>query len=321
MTGEWTGPVRLGTASAHGLSRASLRSRHWRRASWGIYVSSGSRDDIDDRCRALQLALPPGAAFSHLTAALLWGLWLPALPPWLPVMATLPPRTSRPERCGMWVARSRARFANSVVRSGVACTSVPVTIGQLAEDMSLLDLVVAIDGALHGRLCARRDVEDAIRPRQRGAPRLRRALELCDGRSESPWETVLRLLYVSTGFEVDPQFTVLDASGAFVGRADLRLRGTCRLCEYDGASHRDREQHVIDLRREKGFARTGYERYGYTKAEIVPDPRLIVRDAEEAYGLPHDPLRLRDWWPVFEESTLSLTGWNRWLRRLRRFVD
>lgn len=187
--------------------------------------------------------------------------------------------------------------------------------------MALLDLVVAIDGVLHRQWCSRTGLEDALRPRQRGAPRLRRALELSDSRSESPWETVLRLLLVLTGFEVDPQVEVFDAAGAFLGRADLRLRGTNRLPEYDGASHRDRERHCDDLRREKTLARAGYERYGYTKCEIVSDPRLVVRDAEEACGLPHDPRRLLEWWSVYEESTLSSSGWNRWLRRLHRFVD
>ena len=66
-------------------------------------------------------------------------------------------------------------------------------------------------------------------------------------------------------------------------------------------------------------ARCGYIRYGYVKAEIVSDPGRILRDAESALCIPHDPERLRDWWPIFNESTSSEAGWRRWLRRLRRF--
>lgn len=311
--------LRLADAARYGLTRERLRSSCWSRPSYGLYARRGTTDDPVGLCRALQLVLPAGAVFSHLTAARLLDLWIPRVPAWLPVQATLPPGATRPDRPGLWVARSRARLSPPIEVQELHLPPVPVVLGQLAEDMSLLDLVIVIDCALHRELCTSADIRAAIRPRQRGAPRVCLALELCDGRSESPWETVLRLLHVVTGFEVEPQFEVYDAAGVFVGRADLHLRGTRRLPEYDGAIHRDRERHRDDLRRDKALARAGFERYGYTKAEIVPDPRLVIRDAEEAYGLPPDPGRLREWWPLYEESTLSSSGWNRWLHRLHRF--
>jgi hypothetical protein len=194
-------------------------------------------------------------------------------------------------------------------------------IGQLAEDLALVDLVIVIDCALHRALCTIAEIRDAIRPRQRGAPRLRTALTLADHRSESPWETVLCLVLVLCGFvDVEPQLRIYDASGGFVARGDLWLKGTHRICEYDGEHHRSRQRHRDELRREKALSRVGHDRYGYTKPEILHAPVQIIRDAETAYGLPHDPTRLADWWPVFEESTLSTAGWNRLLHRLHRFT-
>ncbi|WP_238993268.1 hypothetical protein [Nocardioides caldifontis] len=71
--------------------------------------------------------------------------------------------------------------------------------------------------------------------RRRGAPSLRQALELADGRSESPWETLPRILHVACGIAVQPQYVLLDAAGDEVARADLWLEGTNALHEYDGA--------------------------------------------------------------------------------------
>jgi hypothetical protein len=47
---------------------------------------------------------------------------------------------------------------------------------------------------------------------------------LLDGRSESPWESVLRLLHVAADVEVEPQKKIYDEWGNFVARADLWVR-------------------------------------------------------------------------------------------------
>jgi very-short-patch-repair endonuclease len=310
----------VGEAAARGITRGILRTSAWDHISHDLYGPAGSADALRDRCRALRRVLPPGAAFSHFTLARLLDLWLPRLPDWLPVQATLPPGAVRPERSGLWVARSRARLHRPIAFEDLLGVPIPAMIGQLAEDLTLLDLVVAIDCVLHRSWCSVTDIRRGIKPRQRGAPRLRAALELVDARSESPWETILRLLLVLCGFDVEPQRLINDAAGRFVARGDIWLPGTRRILEYDGEHHRDRAHHRADLAREKDLSRIDWERYGYSKPEIVDTPRQIIRDAETAYGMAHDPNRLAAWWPVFEESTLSQSGWNRLLHRLHRFT-
>jgi hypothetical protein len=307
-------------ARQRGLTRGQLRSSAWDHPSHDLYGPAGSVASLPDLCRALRQVLPAGAAFSHLTLARLLDVWLPPLPDWLPVQATLPPGAVRPERSGLWVARTRARLHRPIAVKGLPGVPVSVMIGQLAEDLALLDLVVAVDCVLHRSWCTVGDIREAIKSRQRGAPRLRAALDLVDGRSESPWETILRLLLVLCGFaNAEPQGQIYGSTGRLIARGDIWLPGTRRLCEYDGEHHRDRTRHRLDLAREKDLSRHGFERYGYTKPEIVEAPYRIIRDAEDAYGLPHDPTRLSNWWPVFEESTLSASGWSRLLRRLHRF--
>ena len=297
-----------------------LRGPAWVNVSHGLYATSGPPRDLITRCRHMGLVLPPGAVISHYTAAALHGLPLPTLPPWIPLMATLPPDTERPERGGLYVARSRAGQPPADLLDGVSVLSVEQVIGQLAEDLGLIDLVVAIDAALHRGETTPSDIIAGVRARQRGLPRLRHALELSDARAESPWETILRLMHTTTGIRVTPQTIVIDTSGQILARADLRIDGTRRLPEYDGADHRGREQHEHDLGREKALARLKLERYGYIAREITRSPALIIRDAEDALGWAHDPARVATWLSHAHHSSLTTEGRQRLWRRLRRFV-
>jgi hypothetical protein len=307
-------------ALALGLTDRQLHGPHWSRLSHGLFTPpSTAPAPLTARCSALMKVLPAGAAMAHLSAAQLYELWLPGLPAWLPVLAVLPPGELRPERGGLYVFRSRAALPPPVSVGGVAAVPPEVCVGQLAEDLSLVDLVIAIDSALQRKLCTTADITASLRSRQRGLPNLRQALALCDGRSESPWETVLRLLHVTAGFEVDPQADIRHDDGGFIARADLRIRGTRRLPEYDGAGHREREQHRLDLAREKALAREHWERYGYVAKEILGEPERVIRDAEQALGLPHDGGRLATWCHLVGQSSLTPEGWVRLLRRLHRF--
>lgn len=123
-----------------------------------------------------------------------------------------------------------------------------------ARDLNLLDMTVLVDALLHEGPDALPELEFLAGRDQWGASTLRRALAWCDGRAESPWESVLRVFHRACGIAVEPQFVVSDARGGFLARADLRLSGTRTLHEYDGAGHRDRDTHRTDLRRERRLA-------------------------------------------------------------------
>jgi hypothetical protein len=55
------------------------------------------------------------------------------------------------------------------------------------------------------------------------------------------------MLHVAADVDVDPQRKFYDKWGNFVARADLWLVGTCRIHEYDGGKHRERDVHRADL--------------------------------------------------------------------------
>ena len=312
-------PIRTREAAARGVTASQLRGPHWESVTYGFHRKSGTVSSLLDQCRDLLPALPPSSVFCHLTAASLYGIWLPPLPDWLPLLVSLPPATDRPERAGVYAFRSRAGERVPHLIAGVPVLAPELVLGQLAEDLSTVDLVVAIDGALQLGLCDLADIEYAIRSRQRGLPILRRAIAMADGRSESPWETRLRMVHSASDLRVEPQYLIRDDNGHIVARADLRLSDTWRLPEYDGAPHRDRNQHERDLERDKHLARLGYERYGYIARELVRTPERIIRDAEDALGLRHDPWRVVAWLDLANLSILTRDGKTRLLRRLHRF--
>jgi len=185
-----------------------------------------------------------------------------------------------------------------------------------ARDLALLDLVVVLDAALHLGNCNRKDVTAAALRRRRGAPRLRAALALADARSESPWETLLRLLHVSCDVEVVPQVSVYDDLGGFLGRADLWLRGTNAIHEYDGAHHLDSRQQRLDLRRARRLGNENWVRRGYTSVDVLQQGVGILRDADLSLGREHRPARIRRWHQLLNESAFTANGQERLRQRL-----
>ena len=94
-----------------------------------------------------------------------------------------------------------------------------------AQDLGLVDLVLLVDAAAYAGDIDLSELRVALRNSlrgRRGVAPLRRALDLADDRSESPWETLLRLLHVVCGIEVEPQYALADDNGS-VARADLWL--------------------------------------------------------------------------------------------------
>lgn len=139
----------LHDAPTFGLTRSMLRGASWTNLSRGLYQRSSLDLDESQRLAAMRQVLPPVAAWSHYTGARVLRLWLPLLPSTLPVMATVLPGATRPERHGLYVARSRARWFEPVLVGGVETLPAPLLLGQLTEDLALIDLVIAIDSALH----------------------------------------------------------------------------------------------------------------------------------------------------------------------------
>lgn len=288
----------------------------------GLYRPRVDQPGVASDLSGWQLALPDSGAFTtHLTAARLRGWWLPPLPVDLPVFAGISDADTRPRRPGLLVCR-HTRDIDYDELAGLRVAQAPQILLAAARDLALVDLVVLIDAALQVDECTVQDLSRVCQLRRRGAPALRRALRYVDGRSESAWESVLRLLHQICDVPVEPQFKVRDGAGSLRARGDLRIIGTRRLPEYDGEVHRRAKQHARDLARERLLQRLGWERYGYTSDVLLHNGISVLRDADDALGRPHQPERIRAWHRLLAESLFTPAGTarlrTRWARRASR---
>ncbi|GAA1930398.1 hypothetical protein [Nocardioides marmoribigeumensis] len=282
--------------------RGRLRGREWHRVSTGLFHSDRGRP-LD----AWQLALPRSGRFSHLTAAELWGWWLPHLPDRLPVIAAVDAKATRPQRPGLRVVRVDP-WRPSTELDGLRVDSAVDTLLVCARDLSLLDLVVLVDSALHAGACTRSDLERAAATRRKGARALREALALADERSESAYETLLRLLHTIAGYDVEPQKVIRDGAGDEIARADLWFVGTMHLAEYDGKDHLPREQQEVDLARGRRIVAQGWIRRGYVSKDLVHKAAGVLRDAELVTGRAARSGALAEWNQLLAGSCYTPAG-------------
>jgi hypothetical protein len=287
------------------------RSPSWRRVSHGLYVPAA--DEGDALLHALASQLHRGAGFTHVTAAKMRGWWLPPLPLGLPEFAAQNNR-NRPRRRELRIIRTTPEPQITLVRD-LPIVSAPDVLLAIARHLGLLDVVVVLDSALHLGDVSRDEVARTLVARRFGVRRLRSAALLADGRAESPFETLLRVLHVVCDIRVAPQYE-LWRDGRLVARGDLRLRGTEVFHEYDGAGHRARDRHREDLRRDRRIANAGWVRRGYTDLEVLRRPVEILRDADRSLGRPHDPARLDVWYALLRESCFTPAGRSQLMRRL-----
>ena len=306
-------PTAPGAAQAR---RGHVRSRAWTPVGHGLYRPAEAADPWLAAVQAYHLALPASAAFTHLTAARLRGWWLPPLPAGLPMFASVEGFDSgRPCRAGLVVGRLAPPLRTEMI-GDLPVTQTCDTLLALARDLSLLDLVVAVDSALHlGHVDLSELVRCAAR-RRRGAPRLRQAIALADGRSESPYETLLRILHAVIKVATVPQLVVEDGHGVFVARGDLWLVGTRMLHEYDGAEHLAKARQRADLRRGRRLEAASWGRRGYTDADLLYRAVGILRDCDATLDRPHRPERVRPWHELLRRSCYTTSGRQQLLARL-----
>lgn len=255
---------------------------------------------------AWQQALRAGACFTHLSAVVVRGWALPELPAALPVWIAQAKDINPTRRRGARVIRQTATPQHEVIE-GIRIATPAESLLACARDLSVLDLVVVIDSAVHSADVSVAELAEVAASRRRGAARLREALCLADGRSESAWESLLRVLHVACGFDVQPQ-REFHHEGRFVARADLHLVGTHCLHEYDGAEHRKRKRQEIDLRRDRRIIAAGLVRRGYVKDDIACRPAEIIRDACVATGRPFELRALNPWMMLWNDSSFSPYG-------------
>ncbi|WP_104167270.1 endonuclease domain-containing protein [Cryobacterium sp. N22] len=293
-------PFRIGDAVRAGVSTSRLDGGDLDRPFWGIRTpATGSatpagrpqnyparRSDVEALCRAFQVRMPKDAFFTHITAALVLGLPVPGR------LARL-----RPLHVGC-VAPGRAMVARDMVghslridpddlvdRGPVRLTGPARTWLDLGALLTRGELVAVGDYLLYWEapILTRGELADALEkyPSRSGLTRARTALPLLRTRSESPRESMLRVIIVLAGLpEPECNYRVFDEQGRFLARGDLAYPEYKLLIEYQGDHHRtDRAQWRADIRRIGRLEDHGWQALQFTDDDLQDPAALVARIA------------------------------------------
>lgn len=310
------------------MFRGEMRLAEYRRLNHGLHLKR--RNDLTEaeefrrELHAYLLVLPPSAVFTHLTAARLLGWQLPKLPDQTPVFVAVDGNDRRPRRNGMICSRLVRKRDPTSRAAGLPVDSTEEILLRCARDLGVLDLVILIDSARKRGDLDNDRMEAVLGSRRPGVRMLRLAYRLSSDRAESAGESTLRLFHEAIDVPVQPQVELFDDRGTSVGRVDLLVTGTSFIHEYDGAHHRDKVQHRVDLRRERGLAGTPFVRRGFTLDDVLNHPAVVMHEIDRALGRPHLLRRLETWRRAVGNSLYSERGRERVMNRWRRqngFID
>lgn len=281
-------PFTIAEGRAAGLTYGQMRGKAFERPFHGVRLagSSGRVDGgVVDRCAALRTVLPEGAAFSHATAARLWGMPLPA---WLTdethVLTPLAAEVRRRDVIG-W---RRGSDLAVTLEHGLPLTSPADTWTMLATMsgarggrigrmwlVALGDFLVSGRRTRYGRAPALATLDELVEATarhgsRRGAVDLAWALARVRSPVDSPPETFLRLGLVRSRLP-EPVVQPAIATEAGVRHPDLGYLEERVLLEYLGDVHRtDRATWLKDLERIQLFEDAGYRVILVGGADLAP---------------------------------------------------
>lgn len=293
-------------ARAAGWTPSAIRHAQacgrWQRMRPGIYalVEPAAADRFDERRRAHLMAAVAAAAgsncavLSHTSAALGHGLpvlELPARP-----CLTVPVRSTR-RIARAHVHEADLRPARCHRQDGVRMTDVARTIIDVGREQGLSAGLIVADAALHRGDTTQEDLRCAL-AECRGWPGLRAArqvLDLADGRSESPLESLSRLVLRNRVPTPDLQSSIFDEHGRFVGRVDMLWPEVGVVGEADGMGKYE-QAYILraEKRRQEELERTGLIVVRWTMGDLA-EPDVLVDRIVAAHQRAERPGRVRDW--------------------------
>jgi very-short-patch-repair endonuclease len=282
-----------------------LRGRRLEAPFFGVRVPAGGAQGLRHRCQALAVRYPD-AAFSHVTAARLLDLPVPADPPHAvaagtrlagkdarasglsdvaPIHLMVPPGRRAPR--GRGVRGHTGLLPGDVETSaaGLLVVRAPVIWGQLAVALSLTELVVLGDASLRRGLATVTALEATAsgQRHRRGTRRMRQALSLLDVRAESPMETRLRVLMVLAGLPMPAVNRDVVVDGQWLARPDLSYPDLRIAIEYEGDHHRtDRRQWRSDKRRRRLLEDAGWMVIEVTADDVFRRPDELLQRIRRA---------------------------------------
>ncbi|MBX0299724.1 DUF559 domain-containing protein [Cryobacterium sp. 1639] len=226
------------------------------------------------------------AFFTHTTAALLLGLPVPTrLARLRPLHVGIPAPASAMDARDIVGHSLRVDPDDLVDRGPLRLTGPARTWLDLAALLTLAELVAVGDYLLYWEspIVTLGELAHAVEryPSRSGLTRARAALPLLRTRSESPRESVLRVIIVLAGLpEPECNYRAFDPQGRFLGRGDLAYPEYKLFVEYQGDQHRtDRAQWRSDIRRIGRLEDHGWQLLQFTDDDLQDPAALVARIA------------------------------------------
>jgi hypothetical protein len=263
---------------------SALRSCRLRRIQRAVYAPRAAELSPLAIARAALLSSSiHDAVASHLTAARVHGI----ARPWgtQPEHVTVRREVRRRDRRDLRFHGRSLRLGDVEVLDGVAVSTVPRTLVDLAGIVGRLDAVWAMDDALRRGLCRPDQLEAACRrySSSAGVVAATRVAE-ADGVAESILETAGRLALIDHGVQLPvPQYTVLDTDGSPVARLDGAYPRRRLGMEFDGREVHERPQALFrDRQRQNRLEQLGWSIMRFTWWDVVHDPERFAGDVRVA---------------------------------------
>ena len=271
-------------ARTRGVSRKVLRGQRFRQLHRGVYISAEVELTLAMLVRAAFLLMPTDAVVSHLTAARVRGFDARASDD----LEFSTNTSAITELRGVTLHRRRGRLTPYDV-DGLPVTGPDRTFVDCATVLGIIQLVQLAEHLIRLGTTTREQLARYCHERHLdGVRRARRAVAFVMEGSESPMETLVRLLLVFARLPCpQPNQWIVDASGRRVARADLLYEHYKVIVEYDGWHHeRDGKQRQRDRKRREVLEGLGYRLIVVTN-EDLRTPQSIswrVYDALQAHG-------------------------------------
>jgi hypothetical protein len=239
-----------------GVSDDRLRRRALARPFYGVRAPAGAPTDLESRCHSYLPRMSPGQYFSHLTAARLWGLWVPSqFTPAEPIHVTAPLPGRAPSTIGVRGHHIDPDRAEATLLRGLP-VSLPLEAARtMVPSLGVEQLVVLLD-SLRTRdtpLISEAQLLYLLAKHggQRGVRKLRMAYGSSREGAASPQETRLRRGLVLAGLPEPELNALISKPGERPRRfGDLVFREWGVVAEYEGSHHQvDRETYVSDIAR------------------------------------------------------------------------
>jgi hypothetical protein len=266
-------PFTTREALSSGLTAQSLRGARFRQVFRGVHVCADLEMSLHTRLAAALMVLPAGTVVSHLSAMRLLGFDGARQRPEIELSTR---STAVSTLRGVRLHRRQA-LIHAEQRDGLLVTTAERTFVDCALSLSFVQLVMFGDGLVHQGLASppslRRFADDH---HLHGVLRARRASRWVVAGSESPRETMLRLMlaFARLPFPLC-NHDIVDGDGRFLARGDLVFVRWKVLVEYDGRHHEtDPQQWRSDRGRRERLEAEGWRVIVIAAADLE-DPAAV----------------------------------------------